>query len=116
MQRFRWEAAFALERLYWEMTQIGKECHNHCQIYQRMGECIMPREGVFARVLRGGSIKTGDKAELLPLEEKRPYTAAVITLSDKGAKGEREDKTWPADCENAEGSRISGGGNSVAFR
>ena len=69
-----------------EMTQIGKECHNHCQIYQRMGECIMPREGVFARVLRGGSIKTGDKAELLPLEEKRPYTAAVITLSDKGQK------------------------------
>lgn len=78
-----------------EMTQIGKECHNHCQIYQRMGECIMPREGVFARVLRGGSIKTGDKAELLPLEEKRPYTAAVITLSDKGAKGEREDKSGP---------------------
>lgn len=55
----------------------------------------MPREGVFARVLRGGSIKTGDKAELLPLEEKRPYTAAVITLSDKGAKGEREDKSGP---------------------
>lgn len=78
-----------------EMTQIGKECHNHCQIYQRMGECIMPREGVFARVLRGGSIKNGDKAELLPLEEKRPYTAAVITLSDKGAKGEREDKSGP---------------------
>lgn len=78
-----------------EMTQIGKECHNHCQIYQRMGECIMPREGVFARVLRGGSIKTGDKAELLALEEKRPYTAAVITLSDKGAKGEREDKSGP---------------------
>lgn len=78
-----------------EMTQIGKECHNHCQIYQRMGECIMPREGVFARALRGGSIKTGDKAELLPLEEKRPYTAAVITLSDKGAKGEREDKSGP---------------------
>lgn len=78
-----------------EMTQIGKECHNHCQIYQRMGECIMPREGVFARVIKGGSIKTGDKAELLPFEKNRPYTAAVITLSDKGAKGEREDKSGP---------------------
>ena len=44
-----------------EMTQIGKECHNHCAIFQRMGDCIMPREGVFARVLQGGVIKTGDE-------------------------------------------------------
>jgi len=43
-----------------EMTQIGKECHSHCAIYHRMGDCIMPREGVFARVLQGGEIKTGD--------------------------------------------------------
>ena len=42
-----------------EMTQIGKECHNHCQIYQRMGECIMPKEGVFARVLQGGKNQKG---------------------------------------------------------
>jgi TatD DNase family protein len=44
-----------------EMTQIGKECHNHCAIYKRMGDCIMPREGVFAKVLQGGMIKTGDE-------------------------------------------------------
>ena len=44
-----------------EMTQIGKECHSHCQIYQVMGDCIMPREGVFARVLKGGTIRTGDE-------------------------------------------------------
>lgn len=37
-----------------EMTQIGKECHSHCAIFHKMGECIMPREGVFARVLKGG--------------------------------------------------------------
>jgi TatD DNase family protein len=43
-----------------EMTQIGKECHSHCAIFKRMGDCIMPREGVFAKVLHGGSIKTGD--------------------------------------------------------
>ena len=43
-----------------ELTQIGKECHNRCAIYYRMGDCIMPREGVFARVLEGGIIKTGD--------------------------------------------------------
>lgn len=43
-----------------EITQIGKECHHGCRIFQEMGECIMPREGVFARVLRGGVIRTGD--------------------------------------------------------
>ena len=44
-----------------EMTQIGKECHSHCAIYQTMGDCIMPREGVFARVLEGGVIQNGDE-------------------------------------------------------
>lgn len=43
-----------------EMTQIGKECHSHCAIFKRMGDCIMPREGVFAKVIRGGIIKIGD--------------------------------------------------------
>ena len=42
-----------------EMTQIGKECHSHCEIYQAVGDCIMPREGVFARVLHGGMIQIG---------------------------------------------------------
>lgn len=44
-----------------EMTQIGKECHAHCAIYRQMGECIMPREGVFARVLAGGTVVPGDE-------------------------------------------------------
>ena len=43
-----------------EMTQIGKQCHSGCAIYQVMGDCIMPREGVFAKVLRGGRIRVGD--------------------------------------------------------
>ncbi len=47
-----------------EMMQIGKECHSHCQIYQKMGECIMPTEGVFARVLIGGTISVGDQMEV----------------------------------------------------
>ena len=46
-----------------EMTQIGKECHSHCEIYKRMGECIMPREGVFAIGLHGGTIRKGDLLE-----------------------------------------------------
>ena len=44
-----------------EMTQVGKECHQHCEIFHRVGDCIMPREGVFARVLRGGTIREGDE-------------------------------------------------------
>ncbi len=79
-----------------EMTQIGKECHTHCQIYQTMGDCIMPREGVFAKVLTGGTIQKGDAIEMIPPKPDRPFTAAVITLSDKGYAGEREDKSGPA--------------------
>ena len=52
-----------------EMTQIGKECHHGCQIFQKMGECIMPREGVFAKVLHGGKIKAGDEMIVLAAEE-----------------------------------------------
>lgn len=48
-----------------EMTQIGKECHSHCEIYKRMGECIMPREGVFAIVLQGGTIQKGNNLEII---------------------------------------------------
>ncbi|MBU3803663.1 MAG: MOSC domain-containing protein [Candidatus Cellulosilyticum pullistercoris] len=44
-----------------EMTQIGKQCHHHCQIYYQVGDCIMPREGVFAKVLKGGTIRVGDE-------------------------------------------------------
>ena len=47
-----------------ELTQIGKECHHGCQIYQKMGDCIMPREGVFARVIRGGKIRIGDEMKV----------------------------------------------------
>ena len=49
-----------------EITQIGKECHTRCRIYETMGECIMPREGVFARVLRGAPIRVGDEVAVLP--------------------------------------------------
>ncbi len=78
-----------------EMTQIGKECHNDCVIKQQTGECIMPREGVFARVLEGGEIHVGDEVTLLPPAADPPLRAAVITLSDKGSRGEREDKSGP---------------------
>jgi MOSC domain-containing protein YiiM len=49
-----------------EVTQIGKECHSHCQIYDRVGDCIMPREGIFAKVLSGGEVRAGDEVRVLP--------------------------------------------------
>jgi MOSC domain-containing protein YiiM len=48
-----------------EVTQIGKECHRRCQIYGRVGDCIMPREGIFAKVLSGGSVEKGDEIEVV---------------------------------------------------
>ena len=82
---------FAIGDVVLEMTQIGKECHNDCVIKQQTGECIMPHEGVFARVLTGGEIHVGDEVTLLPALENPPLRAAVITLSDKGSRGERDD-------------------------
>ena len=82
-----------------EMSQIGKECHSHCQIFQRVGDCIMPREGVFATVKRGGVLRAGMimKAQL-PTADAR-LRAAVVTLSDKGFAGEREDTSGPRICQ-----------------
>ncbi|GMO41041.1 MAG: hypothetical protein Ta2B_20750 [Termitinemataceae bacterium] len=74
-----------------EITQIGKECHSHCEIFKVMGDCIMPREGVFAHVLTGGNIKVGDE-----LKSAVRYRVAIITASDKGSRGEREDTSGAA--------------------
>jgi molybdopterin adenylyltransferase len=48
-----------------EVTQIGKECHDRCAIFKQVGDCVMPREGIFARVLRGGTLSAGDKGEVI---------------------------------------------------
>jgi MOSC domain-containing protein YiiM len=50
-----------------EITQIGKECHNKCAIYYKAGDCIMPREGVFARVLEEGKIRCGDEIHIIAI-------------------------------------------------
>ena len=86
---------FAIGDALLEMTQIGKECHSHCAIFHMVGDCIMPREGVFAKVLRGGQIKVGDEVTEITPEPDRPFTAAWITLSDKGSQGLREDESGP---------------------
>jgi MOSC domain-containing protein YiiM len=56
---------FKLSDALLEVTQIGKECHRHCSIFERVGDCIMPREGIFAKVITGGSIGKGDAVEIL---------------------------------------------------
>jgi MOSC domain-containing protein YiiM len=48
-----------------EVTQIGKECHTRCAIYNQAGDCVMPKEGIFARVLQGGVVKPGDRIQVL---------------------------------------------------
>lgn len=78
---------------WFEITQIGKECHKGCAIREQVGDCIMPREGIFGRVLHGGWVRTGDTLELVAPGEKMPLDAAVITASDKGSRGERVDKS-----------------------
>ena len=82
-----------------EITQIGKECHSHCAIFHRVGDCIMPREGVFAKVLESGPVAVGDTMTVEARPEPLPFQAAVITLSDRCAAGEREDKSGPAIVE-----------------
>lgn len=69
-----------------EVTQIGKQCHQDCEIFQSVGECVMPREGLFARVLQGGPIKEGDSVKVW-----QGIPVGILTASDKGAAGERED-------------------------
>jgi molybdenum cofactor synthesis domain-containing protein len=79
--------------VWFEITQIGKECHKDCAIRQQVGDCIMPREGIFGRVLHGGEVSVGDELEIVPNGEKLPLEAAVITASDKGSRGERVDES-----------------------
>ncbi|MBQ3967056.1 MAG: MOSC domain-containing protein [Lachnospiraceae bacterium] len=79
-----------------EVTQIGKQCHAGCVIRNLAGDCIMPREGVFARVLEGGVVKKGNNIKLY---ETKPFSAAVLTSSDRAFYGGYEDKSGPVIAE-----------------
>ena len=82
-----------------KLSQIGKECHSHCQIFHRVGDCIMPREGVFATVEQGGELTTGMEITVELPNPDAPLRAAVVTLSDKGSRGERVDTAGPRAAE-----------------
>lgn len=75
-----------------EVTQIGKKCHGErCAIFRETGDCAMPREGIFCRVIRGGHVRPGEHLQYQP----RIIRVAIITLSDRASKGEYEDRSGP---------------------
>jgi len=79
-----------------ELTQIGKVCHTRCAIYYSTGDCIMPRTGLFARVLEGGEIKAGLAVKVVRAIQRDTLQAAVITISDLCAAGTMKDTAGPA--------------------
>jgi molybdopterin adenylyltransferase len=76
-----------------EVSQIGKECRARCAIYDQAGDCVMPKEGIFVKVLKGGKVLDGD---IIRVGSTPWITVAILTLSDKGARGERKDLSGPA--------------------
>jgi len=78
-----------------EVTQIGKECHGtSCAIFKEVGNCVMPKEGIFARVLRPGTLSTQPPPTKLTYVPKT-FSTHIITLSDRAFHGEYEDKSGP---------------------
>jgi len=75
-----------------EVTQIGKKCHGErCEIFRQTGDCVMPKEGIFCRVLQGGTLKEGDVISYQP----KIVFCKIITLSDRASRGDYEDKSGP---------------------
>ena len=93
------------------LSQRGKVCHTRCAIYHQTGDCIMPRAGLFAQVLRGGTLRPGDGVEVLAAVPRPQLQIAVITVSDSCAAGTAEDTAGPAVAarlQQALGGRLYG--------
>ncbi|WP_159518207.1 MOSC domain-containing protein [Sunxiuqinia indica] len=83
---------FVNENLELEVTQIGKKCHgDNCSIFREVGNCVMPKEGIFARVVRHGILKPEETLNYHP----RVIKIKIITLSDRASRGEYQDKSGP---------------------
>jgi molybdopterin adenylyltransferase len=78
------------------ITQIGKVCHAPCRIAKLTGDCLMPRAGLFARVEAGGTVCPGDEAAVLAIVPRGRLQAVILTISDRGSRGERQDTAGPA--------------------
>ncbi len=82
-----------------EITQIGKICHgDDCAIFREVGKCVMPKEGLFARVIRPGRVETGQEMFYFP----RPFKVHVITVSDRAYAGQYQDLSGPRIVELVE--------------
>jgi len=82
-----------------EVTQLGKKCHGgDCAVYREVGRCVMPKEGIFCRVLEGGAVKPGDTLAHHP----RPLRIRIITMSDRASRGVYEDRSGPRVKESLE--------------
>jgi molybdopterin adenylyltransferase len=73
-----------------QISEIGKTCNEPCSIGKRLGQCVMPTEGVFAKVMRGGTVRPGDSIEPANIK-----AGAVLTSSDRCSRGERQDESGP---------------------
>ncbi|SDC28369.1 molybdenum cofactor synthesis domain-containing protein [Williamwhitmania taraxaci] len=84
---------FTCGKVVLEVTQIGKKCHGDgCAIFREVGSCVMPKEGIFTRVIHAGTILPGDILEFSP----KVYKALVVTLSERASSGVYEDLSGPA--------------------
>jgi molybdenum cofactor synthesis domain-containing protein len=79
-----------------ELTQVGKVCHTRCAIYYKTGDCIMPRTGLFARVVESGEVTAGMSVETAHRVDRSTLQAAVITVSDRCSAGQMIDTAAPA--------------------
>jgi len=84
------------------VTQIGKVCHAPCAIFRQTGDCIMPRLGLFARVVTGGDVARGDPAEIVQKVPRSAFQAVVLTISDRCSRGEANDTAGPAVAKRLE--------------
>jgi len=82
---------FVSDSIELEVTQIGKKCHSGCEIIKEAGDCIMPKEGIFCRVVKGGILKPGHQFDHAP----RSVNVRIITLSDRASAGDYEDLSGP---------------------
>jgi molybdopterin adenylyltransferase len=81
------------------VTQVGKVCHNRCAIYVRSGDCVMPRSGLFARVVRGAEVAPGAPVEVVEAVAHDVVQVGVVTISDRCAAGAARDTAGPAVSE-----------------
>ncbi len=78
------------------ISQIGKDCHTPCAIFHATGDCIMPRVGLFARAVSGGTIRVGDRVEVVEYVDRQRFQAVVLTVSDRCSRGLASDTAGPA--------------------